>query len=131
MRNAPWFLGIDLGTGSCKSVAIDARGQVLGFAAGEYSGAEAMGRWQEQDPGDLWRAAVASVRAAVARAEVDPRGCAGLSIGGALHSLRALDRHGAPLTGVITWADGRAVAQAEAVRRHRKLLRKRMEREGY
>lgn len=90
---------------------------MLGFAAGEYSGAEAQERWQEQDPRDLWRAAVASMRAAVAQAKLDPRACAGLSVGGALHSVMALDRHGAPLTGVITWADGRAVAQAEAVRR--------------
>ncbi|MCJ7830374.1 MAG: gluconokinase, partial [Desulfobacterales bacterium] len=47
---------------------------------------------------------------------VDAGGCAGLSIGGALHGVLALDRRGDPLTGVITWADGRAVAQADALR---------------
>lgn len=117
MRNSPWFLGIDLGTGSCKSVVVGERGQVLGFAAGEYSGTATQERWQEQAPRGLWHAAVVSVRDAVTRAEVDPRACGGLSIGGALHSVLALDRHGEPLTGVITWADGRAAEQAEAVRR--------------
>ena len=39
-----------------------------------------------------------------------------MSIGGALHSILALDRSGEPLTGVFTWADGRAVDQAEAIR---------------
>jgi gluconokinase len=117
MRNFPWLLGIDLGTGSCKSVAVDEHGRVIGFATGEYSGTATQERWQEQAPEDLWRAAVASVRAAVTQAEVDPRACGGLSIGGALHSLLALDRHGEPLTGVITWADGRAGEQAVAVSR--------------
>ena len=38
-----------------------------------------------------------------------------MSIGGALHSVMAVDGHGDPLTGVITWADGRAVEQAKSV----------------
>ena len=116
MKKSPWFLGIDLGTGSCKSIVVDERADVLGFGAGEYPGAAAQDRWQEQDPQDLLQAAIGSARQAVSRAGVDPAGCAGMSIGGALHSLLALDRHGAPLTGVITWADGRAAMQAAAMR---------------
>ncbi len=117
MTDSIWFLGIDLGTGSCKSVVINENGDILGFGVGEYGGSDAHDRWQEQDPGMLLQAAIASVRNALARAGVDSNLCAGLSIGGALHSLLALDRHGEPLTGVITWADGRAVDQAEAARR--------------
>ena len=116
MKNSTWFLGIDLGTGSCKSIALDGKADVLGFGVGEYPGAAARDRWQEQDPRDLLQAAIASVHQAVSRAGVDPAGCAGLSIGGALHSLLALDRRGEPLTGISTWADGRAAAQAEAMR---------------
>ena len=116
MKSSPWFLGIDLGTGSCKSIAVDEEADVLGFGVGEYPGTAAQDRWQEQDPRDLLQAAIGSVRQAVSRAGVDPAGCAGMSIGGALHSLLALDRHDEPLTGVITWADGRAAAQAEAMR---------------
>ena len=116
MTDNAWFLGIDLGTGSCKSVVIDENAEVLGFGVGEYAGSDAHDRWQEQKPRELLQAAITSVRNALARADVDSKHCAGLSIGGALHSLLALDRSGEPLTGVITWADGRAVDQAEAVR---------------
>jgi gluconokinase len=116
MKDLPWFIGIDLGTGSCKSVVIDDKASVLGFGVGEYSGTDAPDRWQEQDPRDLLRAAFASVRSAVAEASVRPEGCAGLSIGSALHSLLALDRHGDPLTGLITWTDGRALRQSQEVR---------------
>jgi gluconokinase len=116
MKHKDWYLGIDLGTGSCKSVVIDVNADVLGFGVGEYAGIDAHDRWQEQNPRELLQAAIKSVRNALARTDLDPKHCAGLSIGGALHSLLALDAGGKPLTGVITWADGRAVAQAETLR---------------
>ncbi|MBN2033559.1 MAG: gluconokinase [Deltaproteobacteria bacterium] len=117
MKNIPWFIGIDLGTGSCKSIVVDEQAGVLGFGVGEYSGIDAQDRWREQDPQDLLNAAVDSVRRAVAEASVNPGYCAGLSIGGALHSLLALDRHDNPLTGVITWADDRAARQSQEVKK--------------
>jgi gluconokinase len=117
MKRSSWFLGLDLGTGSCKSVVVDEQAEVLGFAVGDYPGAEASDRWQEQDPQHLFAAAVASARSAIVQSGVEAGGCAGLSIGSALHGIMALDRRAEPLTGVITWADGRALEQAEAVRK--------------
>ena len=116
MKRSNWFLGIDLGTGSCKSIVVDEKAKVLGFASVEYPGLQAQDRWQEQDPKELLKAAVLSARGAVTASEVRPEKCAGLSIGGALHSVLALDGHGDPLTGVITWADGRAVEQSKALK---------------
>jgi len=116
MKRSDWFIGIDLGTGSCKSIVVDEEAKVLGFGAAEYSGLQAQDRWQEQDPGEILKAAVASAKAAVTESGVRSADCAGLSIGGALHSVLALDGHGDPLTGVITWADGRGVEQSRALR---------------
>jgi gluconokinase len=115
MNAAPFFIGIDLGTGSCKSVVVAETGRVLGFGVGEYGSAGAGGRWQEQAPSGLLSGAVNSVRAALRQARVAPAYCAGLSVGGALHSVMAVDGRDNPLTGVMTWADGRAVGQARAV----------------
>ncbi len=111
-----WFIGIDLGTGSCKSIVVDEEARVLGFSSAEYSGLQAQNRWQEQDPKELLKATIVSARGAVTASGVRPEACAGLSVGGALHSVMALDAHGDPLTGVITWADGRAVEQTKALR---------------
>jgi gluconokinase len=116
MRRSDWFIGIDLGTGSCKSIVVDEEARVLGFSSAEYSGLQAQDRWQEQDPRELLRATIDSARGAVTKSGMRPEDCAGLSVGGALHSVLALDRHGEPLTGVITWADGRAVDQTKALK---------------
>ena len=115
MKSTLYFIGIDLGTGTCKSVVVDETGRVQGFGVGEYGLAGAGGRWQEQDPGGLLTGTVASVCAALGQAGVAPAHCAGLSVGGALHSVMAVNGRDNPLTGVITWADGRAVEQARAV----------------
>ncbi|HEX9028060.1 MAG TPA: gluconokinase, partial [Anaerolineales bacterium] len=112
----PWFLGIDLGTGSCKTLITGSQAQILGFGASDYAALDTQHKWQEQDPASIMTGLIRSVRSAMQQADVEPEGCQALSIGGALHSLIALDARGQPLTGVITWADGRGTPQAHAIR---------------
>lgn len=115
-KRAEWFLGIDLGTGSCKSVIIDAQGQLLGFSAGGYAKRENTGQWEEQDPQGLLSGMIQSVQAAIQDAGVNPSACQAFSVGGAYHSLIAVDKADRPLTGVTTWVDDRATKQAQMVR---------------
>lgn len=115
-KRTEWYLGIDLGTGSCKSVIVDAQVQLLGFGAGSYSTRESTSQWEEQDPQELISAMIQSVRSAIQDAGVDPSACQALSIGGAYHSLIAVDKFDRPLTGVLTWVDGRATKQAQTIR---------------
>jgi len=114
--NEGWFLGIDLGTGSCKCVVVDSQAHILGFGTSDYASSTTQQKWNEQDPDSLLAGMVCSVRSAIEQSGVKATGCAGLSIGGAMHSLIALDHSGNPLTGVITWADGRGAPGAQAVR---------------
>jgi gluconokinase len=111
-----WYLGIDIGTGSCKAVVIDARANVIGFGVGQYPSDSADTKWQEQDPRSILKGVITSVRSALVDSGQRGGDCGGLSLGGALHSLMALDQHGQPLTGVITWADRRAAAQAQRLK---------------
>ncbi|HLE91569.1 MAG TPA: gluconokinase [Anaerolineales bacterium] len=115
-EHSDWFLGIDLGTGSCKSIIVDEQARQLGFGAGSYARRETTGKWDEQDPQELLSAMIQSVRSAIQDAGVDPSACQAFSIGGAYHSLIAVDKSDKPLTGVITWVDDRAMKQAQAVR---------------
>jgi gluconokinase len=121
-QRTDWFLGIDLGTGSCKSIIIDAHGRLLGFGAGEYARRENTGQWEEQEPQELLSAMIQSVRAAIRDAGVNPSACQALSIGGAYHSLIVVDKSDALLTGLSTWVDDRATKQAQRVRETRDAL---------
>jgi gluconokinase len=110
-----WFLGLDLGTGSCKTVVVDEQGRVLGFGSSEYANDNTLEKWQEQDPNAVLNGLVEAARSAIENAGELTGSCAGVSIGGALHSLMAVDAHGKPLTGLMTWADARAIPQAKAL----------------
>ena len=119
MNDKSWFLGIDLGTGSCKTVVVDREGQVLGSGTSDYSSENCHQKWEEQNPEALMSGLIRSVREALGRAKYPSSPCAGMSIGGALHSLMALDGAGRPLSGVLTWVDNRAVFQGESVKKSR------------
>lgn len=116
LHNNKWYIGIDLGTGSCKSVIISPEAQILGFGSGGYATISESARWNEQNPETLIDALILSVRNAIKQAGVSPQHCGGVSVGGALHSIIALDKARQPLTGILTWVDARAVDQAAAVR---------------
>jgi len=111
-----WYLGIDLGTGSCKSTIINSQGSVLGLGTGGYRFRDSGGMGHEQDPESLVSAMVQSVRTAIKNAQVSRQACQAISITGAYHSLMAVDHNCAPLTGLMTWVDERPSKQAQAVR---------------
>jgi gluconokinase len=110
-----WYLGVDLGTGSCKSIIVDETATVLGFGASDYSTGHAGDQWGEQEPDGLVYAMIHSVRSAIKNTSVSPHACRGMSVTGALHSVLAIDRNNRPLTGIITWIDNRARDEAPEV----------------
>ena len=105
-------IGIDLGTGSCKTVVLGKSGEVLGIASANYAAKNISSKWKEQDPDSLYNGVISSLVKAVQSANILPDKCLGLSIGGALHSLIAINHNHQPLTGVITWADLRSKKQS-------------------
>ncbi len=111
-----FFLGIDLGTGSCKAVVVDRAGRICGAGQGEYTSRSAFPQWNEQDPQGLVAGMVVAARQALESANTPPEQVGAASLGGAMHSLLALDANDRPLSGVITWADGRGARQAQRLR---------------
>jgi gluconokinase len=111
MTDGTWYLGIDLGTGSCKAVIVDSQLKVLGIGRGDYISEKTL-NWQEQDPDATYAGMVLAVHEAIKRAGVGSDTCAGISLGCALHGVMAVDGEGKPLTPVMTWADNRAVEVA-------------------
>jgi D-xylulose kinase len=107
------LIGIDLGTSSCKVIAVTPDGEVVAKAHRDYAVRTARPGWAEQDPADWWRAtdeALAAVTASL------PRGggeVTGIGLCGQMHGLTPLDDAGRPLRQAILWNDQRAAPQCE------------------
>ena len=123
LRNSsPIWLGVDIGTGSARAGLFAADGRLLGVAKREFR------TWRdgdvvEQSSDEIWSAAAAATRTALAEARIAPQHVQGLSFD-ATCSMVALDRTMRPLAvgpsgdrsrNIIVWMDHRAVAQAERI----------------
>jgi len=111
------IIGADLGTSRAKAVAYDAGGRGYHKAVADVELRTPAPGWMEQDPDALVEASAGTVREVAAAVEQGGGRVVGVALSGAMHSLLALDRAGQPLTPAITWADGRAAAQASELGR--------------
>jgi gluconokinase len=112
-------IGIDIGTTSAKAGAFDADGRETGAAEAAYPLLEPEPGHAVQEPHVVVAAVVEATRGAIAAAHEAGLDVAGLAFSTAMHSLVGLDAAGAPVTDLLTWADQRAAAQAERLRREK------------
>lgn len=110
-----YIIGVDIGTTNIKAVALDDEGQLLAQAARSARQAPGLPGRSEQEPEVLFRQVVQVVRA-VCQACPPGLAVAGLVFSGAMHSLLAVDRNGAPLTNAWLWSDLRAGEFSDALR---------------
>ncbi|MGE5204481.1 MAG: xylulokinase [Chlamydiota bacterium] len=109
------FLGIDVGTGGTRAVAINARGQVLVAAGADHAHfASPQTGWAEQDPRDWWRATQEAVRALLAKG-VTAESLAAVGFSGQMHGAVLLDEQGEVLRPAIIWCDQRTAAQCRGI----------------
>ena len=105
-------LGIDLGTGSVKVAVLEADGTLSARASRPYRVDSPRPGWAESDPRE-WLAATRSASTEVAELSGEAPRAVGFS--GQMHGVVVVDESLAPLRPAILWADGRAVAQADAL----------------
>lgn len=110
-----YYIGLDLGTSRCKAVALSTVGEVLAKASASYGLSSPSPGWVEQDPAQVWEGALSCLEQLIHQ-KPEAR-AAGLCLSGAMHSLFPVDNLGNPLSAAMTWADCRAQAQSEALRR--------------
>lgn len=114
--NESAILAIDIGTTSVKALAVCLHGEVLAEREYGYRLYSPTMLRKEQDPEEIVHAVLTAL-ASILR-DVKKKGYAPLAVGTscAMHSLLALAKDGTPLTRVVTWADQRALAEAESLR---------------
>ncbi len=115
MAAAQAIVGIDIGTTSTKSVVFGADGAMLGSCNIGYPLRHEQPGWAEQDPEEIFRVVLATVKGAIADSGLAGVDVAGIGISTAMHSLIAVNASGQALTASMTWADGRSELQARRI----------------
>lgn len=107
------YVGVDVGTSGLKVGAFGAAGEQLAITHATYPLARPRPGWAEQDAG-LWVRAFERALAELLQT-VDGQDVVALCPVGQSPTVVAVDAGGRPLAPAITWADGRAAEQAQAL----------------
>lgn len=110
---SPYILGVDIGTGSAKTVAVTPVGQITAAHRQSYPTHHPQPGYSEQDPEQIIAAIITTVQKTVQEMGAAP---SAISLSCAMHSLMAVDGQGQPLTPLMTWADNRAETYAAALK---------------
>jgi xylulokinase len=109
------FLGIDISTTGSKAIVIDERGEIRSSASSPHTLQSPRPLWSEQDPGQWWEAASASIRTALEQAGPAGEDIAAVGLTGQMHGLVLLDEAGEVLRPAILWNDQRTQAQCDEI----------------
>lgn len=110
----PYLIGIDLGTGSAKAVAMNHAGEVIDSAQVAYPTHQPQQGYQEQDPEIIWQAFVKSIAKITSRHGDRPDA---ICFSSAMHSVIPVDSKGLPLMNMMIWADNRSASFARSIHR--------------
>ena len=105
------YIGIDLGTSAVKLVLMESGGNIQKIVSKEYPLYFPHPGWSEQNPEDWWNAVQEGIRELIQDQEKDQ--IAGISFGGQMHGLVALDQDDQVIRPAILWNDGRTAQETE------------------
>jgi len=111
-----YLLGIDIGSGGCKTSILDADSGRSSTTSAEYPTRYPNPGWAEQDPEDWIGKVSETVRTALEKEKIKPDAIHAVGIGGVTHSPVLLDRGGTVLRESIHLTDTRSHKQAERLR---------------
>ncbi len=99
------YIGVDLGTSAVKLLMMDSEGKIQKIVSKEYPLYFPHPGWSEQKPEDWFEKSMEGIRELTA--ECDKSQVAGISFGGQMHGLVALDKDDHVIRPAILWNDGR------------------------
>jgi xylulokinase len=101
-------VGLDVGTGGARAVAVDDAGEVVAEASSEYPLHNPRPGWTEQDPADWWDGAKAALGRVAAEV---PGDVAAIGLTGQMHGSVFLDASDAVIRPALLWNDQRTGRQ--------------------
>lgn len=108
-----YIIGVDIGTGSTKAVAVSTSGEALCTSQVSYPILNPKPGYSEQAPELIWQASIKCIIRIVHQLHQQPKGVA---LSSAMHSVIGVDKNGQALMNMITWADNRSASIAEKIR---------------
>ena len=109
------LVGLDVGTGGARAVAVDEGGRVVAEASSGYPLHSPRPGWSEQDPADWWGGAKEALGGVVS--EVGAAEVAGIGLTGQMHGSVFLDSSDEVIRPALLWNDQRTGAQCEEITR--------------
>ena len=106
-----FFIGVDLGTSAVKLLLMDENGKIHKIVSKEYPLYFPQPGWSEQKPEDWFAQSMEGIKELTA--ECDKTQVKGISFGGQMHGLVALDENDGVIRPAILWNDGRTGKQVE------------------
>jgi xylulokinase len=106
------LVGLDVGTGGARAVAVDGSGNVVAEASSEYPLHSPRPGWTEQDPADWWEGAREALGKVAAGEEV-----AGIGLTGQMHGSVFLDSSDEVIRPALLWNDQRTYRQCDVITR--------------
>lgn len=116
MKQANYFMGIDLDTQSVRVVVADMSGNVVVSDEQAYETLYPQAGWAEQRPADWWRCLNTAVANVTDKLSIGLRySISAISVCATSPTIIPVDENGEALTNAIMWMDNRAVKETELV----------------
>lgn len=109
-----YIIGIDIGTGSTKAVAMDSKGTIIANSQFFYPTNNPHPGFSEQDPELIWKAFANCIKKIVGDVKHHP---ISVSLSSAMHSLMAINKNNKATSPLIIWADTRSGDIAQRIRK--------------
>lgn len=108
-----YIIGIDIGTGSTKAVAVDFSGDAVHTEQVSYPTLNPEPNYSEQAPELIWQAFVKCIQRTITALKSEPDA---IALSSAMHSIIPIDKNGNALMNMITWADNRSSSIADRIK---------------
>jgi xylulokinase len=107
------LVGLDVGTGGARAVAVDESGRVVAEASSEYPLHTPRPGWTEQDPADWWEGA----REVLGKVASEAGKVGGIGLTGQMHGSVFLDDSDRVIRPALLWNDQRTQEQCDGITR--------------
>ena len=108
-----YIIGVDIGTGSVKAVAVDLSGKSFEVDQQHYPYHAPQPDYHEQDADEIWLSFQKCLQSLIDKIGHQPKA---ISLSAAMHSLIAVDDACDALAPMMTWADNRSAAVAKKLK---------------